>query len=146
MKFEEFEERVKAITTDVVALKRIPPSGDEWLRNMCAQVCTNIRNRISSELGNVDNWEFVISEGLWNGAIPRDFRDYSDKHEWMCIKFNKQELEFDPTYIQYTRTEWSWEACKQAVIDNCYPVVRDDTRYSKSYNERASQYPMYKKE
>jgi hypothetical protein len=145
MNFEEFEERVKAITTDVVTTHRTPPVGDEWLRNKCGIVCSMIRNRIRRELGGVSNWEFGLPTGFWNGAIPKDFRDFSDEHEWMCIRFNEQELTFDPTYIQYTRTEWSWEGCKQAVVDNCYLVIRDDARCSKAYNERASLYPLYKK-
>jgi hypothetical protein len=142
MRFQEFEERIKAITTSVVAIARNPLTGNQWLENKCSDVCGDLMERIRTELGGVDTWEFVKTTGFWTGDIPEGC---CDKHEWMCIRFNEQELIFDPTYIQYTRTEWSWDGCKQAVVDNCYTVLRDDVRCTKAYKERASLYPLYKK-
>ena len=143
MNFQEFEEHVKAITTDVVAEERVLSSFEEnkWLKNKCHNMCKTLRGRIRRELAHIDNWEFVLITGLWSGTIPEGC---SKDHEWMCITFNEQELSFDPTYIQYTRTEWTWEGCKQAVIDCCVVMRRDDSNFSQAYKEWASMYPSYK--
>jgi hypothetical protein len=139
MNFQEFEERIKAITTSVVATERTRSGGDEWLMNKCEGIRDCLMERIKEELGGVDNWKFMRPSGHWTGYIPEGC---SKDHVWMYIKFNEQELAFDPTYIQYTRTEWSWEGCKQAVVDHCYRLRLDDVWYTEAFNERASLYPL----
>jgi hypothetical protein len=89
MRFQEFEERIKAITTSVVATERTRSGGDEWLMNKCSKVCGDLMKRLRTELGDVGNWEFVPTTGFWTGYIPDGC---SKDHEWMCIRFNEQEL------------------------------------------------------
>jgi hypothetical protein len=153
MNFQGFEDLIKNITENVVDEERAG-QGRLWLENKCSQVCYKLKRRFEELLGDVTkSLQVEIPKGYWNGGITIDFYKYegvrfntpTEEHEWIHIMFatndgNVYNLEFDPTYIQFTRTDYDWEESKQAVIDNCEKLKSNNSTVAKYEEIMAERY------
>lgn len=144
--------------TKGVVQRFIDSATETCLENMCTKVCDSLIEEIKSKpIPNVC-LSYVI--GTWRGPVKeQDIRTTSVTayncndvhcvfessylpHQWMCARLgNERVLQFDPTYIQFTGTEWCWEECVDAIK---YCVANEDgeeyTSLTEEYEARKRTY------
>ncbi len=87
------------------------------LYNKCSEVRDVVRKEITEKDGSIGVKPVT---GLWKGPVTDKYRAKAKEderygphypHDWLEVTHSGQSLQIDPTYVQFTGTEWSFDAC-----------------------------------
>lgn len=131
------DELVKTVVCDTVSAEIARDSS--WLRpllyNKCSEVCHHVARLIASKIGDSCIVVHIVT-CKWiapcsSDYILRTLRDGGDiskqpKHNILRISYGERVLLIDPTYIQFTGTEWNFEESIVIANSDLHRVITDE--------------------